>query len=154
VADPFNVSSVKDDPVARELDRLGVKLAPPSGRTAVAGQVTRQEEIEVEQRRGQAVRQALERVMANPRYQRLSDEQRTQALERMIDRARTRESAALRGELAQRRVGQTFDHPHMGRVRVMGVMKNGVVRVAPLLPDGSLGGRQPIVRAADLQPVE
>jgi hypothetical protein len=152
-ADPFNTSSVKDDPVARELDRLGVKLTPPSPRTAVAGGLTRAEETEVRQGRGQAVRDALERVMASPRYEQASDEHKTQALERMIDRARTRESAALRHELAQKRVGQTFDHPNLGRVRVMGVMKNGVVRVAPLLPDGSLGGRQPIVRGADLQPV-
>jgi hypothetical protein len=153
-ADPFNVSSVKDDPVARELDRLGVKLTPPSPRTAVTGGLTREEETEVQQRRGQAVREALERVISNPRYERLSDEQRVQALERMINRARTRESAALRHELAQQRVGQVFDHPHLGRVRVVGVMKNGVVRVARILSDGTVGGRQPIVRADDLRPVD
>jgi hypothetical protein len=154
--DPFNVSSVTDDPVARELDRLGVKLTLPSPTAAVPGGVTREQETEVRQRRGQAVRRGLERLMAAPRYQQLSDLQRADVAERLIDRARQRENRTIRlGAVAESVRGrEAFDHPQYGRVRIVGAMRNGTLRVARVLPDGTTGGRQFIARAADLAEVQ
>src|SRR6185369_13054202 len=66
--DVFNSATETADPVAQELDRLGVKLTLPSATVAAPGEVTREQETEAKQRRGRAVRAALEKLMANPRY--------------------------------------------------------------------------------------
>lgn len=99
--DPFNASTVKHDPVADELARLGVKLTLPS--RSVTGQtLTRQQEVDVQQRRGRAVRAALERLVAAPGYQRMSDTLKTEVLEKAIETARRRESQRIVRELRRR----------------------------------------------------
>ncbi|HUE86206.1 MAG TPA: hypothetical protein VMO26_09025 [Vicinamibacterales bacterium] len=102
-ADPFNVSGVQADPIAQELARLGLDVDVPSDRLAVPGgqALTREQETAVKQRRGQAVRTVLERVMQSVAYQRLGDEGKVAVLERAISRARTRTSERLRVELRQ-----------------------------------------------------
>ena len=64
-ADPFNVSSVVEGPVADELQRLGVEVTLPSATVAVPGELTRSQETAAKQRRGRA-RRALATVPASP----------------------------------------------------------------------------------------
>lgn len=151
VLDVFNSASVVEDPIAAELSRLGVKLSVPSASAAVPGGTSRPEETQLKQARGRAVRQVLERVINHPRYASLSDEEKTQAVERAIDRARDAASATVRRELAEKRVGTVYQHPQYGRVRLLGTMANGTIRVVRVLPDGSDGGRHFIVSASDLR---
>jgi hypothetical protein len=103
-ADPLNVSSAQSDPVAQELARLGIDLSLPTDRLELpAGKaLTRAQETDVKQRRGQSVRRVLERLMADPRYARLGDAGRINAVERLTSRIRSQTSAVLRGELAGR----------------------------------------------------
>jgi hypothetical protein len=102
-ADPFNVSSVVDDPIDRELQRLGVVVALPSREVRLpAGRtLTPEQETAAMQRRGQTVRRALERLMDDPRYARLDDDGRVRVIQRLLPRVRERTSAALRRDLAR-----------------------------------------------------
>jgi hypothetical protein len=153
--DPFNVSTETHDPVAAELDRLGVTLSVPSPRVAVPGGVSREQETDVRQRRGRAVRVAIERLMASPRYERMSDEQRAELLENLIARARQRESRTIRRDAVRESVAarETFEHARYGRVRIVGAMPNGALRVVRVLPDGATTGRQYRVRSDELRTV-
>jgi hypothetical protein len=103
-ADPFNVSNVQQDAVAQELVRLNLDIALPSDRLALPGgqALSRAQETDVKQRRGRAVRRVLERLMADPRYARLNDAGRINAIERLVARARTQTSRTLRRELEGR----------------------------------------------------
>ena len=152
--DVFNSATVNDDPVSQELARLGITLSLPSATTSIPGDATRPEETQVKRQRGQAVREALDRVISDPRYAGLDDERKTQVLEREIDRARSRASTTVRRKLTEARVGREYEHPRYGRVQLMGVMPNGAVRVSRILPDGTVTGRQFIARAGDLGQVE
>lgn len=101
--DPFNVSSVANDPVSRELDRLGVLVSLPSDRLALTGDraLTREQETAVMQRRGQTVRRALEQVMNDQRYNRLDDAGRTRVIKRLLPRVRAQASTGLRRDLSR-----------------------------------------------------
>ena len=98
-ADPFNVSSMVNDSVSRELDRLGVVVSLPSDRLAGDRPLTREQEIAVMQRRGQTVRRALEQVMNDQRYSRLDDAGRTRVIRRLLPRVRAQATTGLRREL-------------------------------------------------------
>jgi hypothetical protein len=149
--DVFNSATEVRDPVAQELDRLGVRVSLPSGSVAVPGGTTRAQETAAKQQRGRTVRAALERLMASPQYQALGDAPRVEVLERLIQRARSQASTAVRRELTEAQLGERFDHPRYGRVRVAGVNPNGTIRVERLAPDGTVVGRQQIiVKAGDL----
>lgn len=151
--DPFNVSSTVPDAVSDELARLGVSVSLPSDRINLPGgrALTRDESTTVQRRRGAAVRAAVERVIHSPVYQRLDDDARRDRLERAITQSRSRATAETRGALS---IGpEPYDHPQYGRVQIVGANPNGTMRVSRVLPDGSVGGRQFIARAGDLQTV-
>jgi hypothetical protein len=99
--DPFNISTIANDPVSRELDRLGVLVSLPSDRLALSGgrPLSREQETAVMQRRGQTVRRALEQVMNDRRYNRLDDAGRTRVIRRLLPRVRAQASVGLRREL-------------------------------------------------------
>ena len=99
--DPFNTSSATTDPVADELSRLGVSLSLPS-RSVAGQQVTRSQEIEIQQRRGRAVRESLERLIATAGYQRMSDKLKVEVVERAIEAARRRETQRIARDLRRR----------------------------------------------------
>lgn len=100
-ADPFNISPASGDPVAVELQRLGVDFNPPSARIELQSgrQVSRDEEQQVKQARGRAVRQQLGMLLANPSYMRLDDDRKRRAVLRAIDRARSVTTRRLKGAL-------------------------------------------------------
>lgn len=102
-ADPFNVSPVKANPVAVELERLGVDVSLPNARIAVeSGRVlSRDEEQQVKQARGRAVGQSLGMLVNNPAYARLNDDAKRRALLRLIERARSGATRQLRGQLRE-----------------------------------------------------
>jgi hypothetical protein len=103
-ADPLNVSSAQTDPVARELDRLRVRLAVPTGRIQVEGEnLSRTQSQELKVRQGEAIRAALERLVSGSGYARLSDEGKTDWLERTIRRTRTDVNERYRREVVRER---------------------------------------------------
>ncbi len=103
-ADPFNVSSVVQDPVGDELLRLGVSVGLPSN-VVQGATLTRDQRTEVQQRRGEAVRAALDRLVSSRAYTRMTtDEQRIDAIEEAIERARHFESLAIRRDLRRDRL--------------------------------------------------
>lgn len=106
-ADPFNVSSVVEDPIADELHRLGIRLGLPTDRLTLPGgrRLSRDEEFELQREKGTAVRAQLERVMQSGRYDELSDDDRRERLEAVIDRTRRRVSSQARRRIVQRRSG-------------------------------------------------
>jgi hypothetical protein len=81
--------------VAQELDRLGLDVGVPSDRIVLPNgqQPSRQQEQEVQQLRGRAVREALQELMARPGYERWPDSLRRTMVERAIDQARRRANA-------------------------------------------------------------
>jgi hypothetical protein len=100
-ADPFNVSGAVDDPVAREIDRLGVNLSLPSNRLELPDgrRLTGHQEQALQQARGRAVRAALERAMGQRSYQRGSDLMRRGMIDHAVSRARRQVSDQARREL-------------------------------------------------------
>jgi hypothetical protein len=100
--DPFNVSGAVNDPVASELSRLGIRLSLPTDNiTLPAGvQLSDEDALTLRRGKGQAVRNALERLVADPRYQRLPDLAQKAMLERAIRRARGEETQRTRGRVA------------------------------------------------------
>jgi hypothetical protein len=100
--DPMNVSSERDDPVARELDRLGVTPVTPRAVLTRRGEqleMTSQQETALQQMKGRAMRFALERLIASAGYQQLDDSQRTARLERAIRAANQRTSQSAPRQL-------------------------------------------------------
>jgi hypothetical protein len=69
------------------------RLELPAGRS-----LTREQETELKQRRGRAVRGALERLMSDPRYSRIDDAVRINAIDRLLSRVRSQMSQSLRRE--------------------------------------------------------
>jgi hypothetical protein len=104
-ADPFNVSPTVDDPVLRELGRLGIRMGMPGGN--VSGiELSNEQERALQRSKGQATHTLLQRVVASPAYQQLPDEQKAAVLEAAIDRARNQVQGGarkvLRGRIIQR----------------------------------------------------
>lgn len=103
-ADPFNVSSEQTDPVALEIDRLGVRLGVPVGRLEVEGEnLSRTQSQELKTLQGQAIRTALERLVTGSGYARGSDEQKKDWVDRAIRRARGDVNEAYRQRVARER---------------------------------------------------
>lgn len=102
-ADPLNVSTSKTDPIADELTRLGVTLGLPTDRLTLpqGRRLTREQERELQQQKGQSVRAALERAINSRRYDGLSDDQRRDLLENIIDRTRRQASQKMRGRVVR-----------------------------------------------------
>jgi hypothetical protein len=81
---PFQVSPTTNDPVASELQRLGVGLGPLSpalmaGRQQVP--LTREDRQAVQSLRGEARYEIVRRIVESPGYQQLDDEQRRRVIE-------------------------------------------------------------------------
>ncbi len=100
-ADPLNVSSVVRDPIATELQGLGITVGTPSA-TVPGSVLSRAQQTDVRQARGHAVRDAVERLIRSGGYQQMTDAQRVQALEDAITRARSGASRSIRRDLAGR----------------------------------------------------
>jgi hypothetical protein len=85
------------------LSRLGIRLALPTDNiTLPAGvQLSPEQALELRRGKGQAVREALNRLVSDPRYQRLPDDAQRTMLKRAIDRARDTKSRQTRGRVAQ-----------------------------------------------------
>jgi hypothetical protein len=174
-ADPFNVSSTVDDPVAKEIDRLvpiaesfgltGWPLGLPSDRyTSEGAPLSRTEETELKSLRGSAAWDAVTREINRPRYRRMPDEKKARTLDKLIDRARQRVSTDFRRDVTRRRRGdsdveastgepvseQVYRHPRFGRVQVVAAGPNDSVRVRRADFGGS---RQYVVRSEDLMPI-
>ena len=98
MADPFNVSPLKDDPVLAELGRLGVRVGFPNDRLTGL-ELSRDQRRQVQIVKGQAGYTVLERLIASTRYQRLSDERKAEAIEKALDRTRGAANKALKGRL-------------------------------------------------------
>jgi hypothetical protein len=100
-ADPFNVSPAVSQPVAKELERLGVDVSLPNARIELeSGRVlSRDEEQRVKQTRGRAVMQGLQMLLGNPAYTRLDDDSKRRAVLRVIERSRGGATRQLRTEL-------------------------------------------------------
>jgi hypothetical protein len=107
--DPWNVVSgvpVVNDPIDRELSRLGITLASPSGRLEVRlpqGQrktLTGQHNQRVlEEARGKIDRAALMHVVSSPQYQRLPDYDKERILRRVMSRGGQQVSGLARRAL-------------------------------------------------------
>jgi hypothetical protein len=99
--DPFNTSTEQHDPIADELSRLGLTPSVPTGRIMLPGRrsLTPEQQRDVAQRQGQAVRVALEREMMRPGYPRMPDVVRTRVLEHAINAAHEQVNAQARREL-------------------------------------------------------
>lgn len=166
-ADPFNTSTVKDDPVAKELGRLGVRMSLPSARVAAGVKLTREQETDIRQRRGRARQSALAEVVRSADYQQLADDEKRHVLESVLRRSAARESRAINQELKAQQdstpaprqparaavtstneSGPTFTHPRLGKVRVVAEMANGVVRVVRV----GGAGRQFFASRRELRP--
>lgn len=100
-ADPLNVSPATANPIAEELRRLGVDLTLPNARIAPeSGRVlARDEEQQVKQTRGRAVRASLEALFSDPGYATLDDDTRRRLVLNMIRQGRTQATRRLREEL-------------------------------------------------------
>jgi hypothetical protein len=100
-ADPFNISAATSQPVAKELERLGVDVSLPNARIELqSGRLlTREEEQQVRQARGRAVAENLGRLLASPGYQRADDDAKRRAVLRVIERSRGAATRQLRAEL-------------------------------------------------------
>jgi hypothetical protein len=85
-AEPFNVSNVRNDFVARELNRLGLDISLPDADPAGVN-LTRAPRQALQQARGRAARQAIERVMRG-RPMRVRQLRRKGLLQHAIERAR------------------------------------------------------------------
>lgn len=97
-ADPFNVSMESDDSVLAELGRLGVNMGYPSDK--IEGlQLSRDQERQVHTVKGTVTYRRLEALINSARYQRLSDEQKAEALDDTTKAARTSGAKAMRLKL-------------------------------------------------------
>ncbi|HVL66763.1 MAG TPA: M15 family metallopeptidase [Vicinamibacterales bacterium] len=96
VVDPFNVSKVSDDPVFAEVGR--VRMGRPSSKVAGA-ELSRAEERELQKLKGTATYAVLQRAIASPGYQRLSDADKAEVLDRLIDETRRQVQEGVRGQL-------------------------------------------------------
>lgn len=97
--DPFNASTEVSDPLATELDRLGVKISLPVARLALPAGVaplTRQEETQLEQSKGRVLRQRLEQFIASPGYAKLSDAVKASRIEALRDAANRAANTVMR----------------------------------------------------------
>ena len=105
VADPFNTSSVKRDPVADELMRLGVNVSlPDPDMTLPKGvKLTDAQKLDLQRRKGRAVRVTLEGLMQSRRWAQLDDDTRRDVVDREIDKARRDVSQRFRKELTKGR---------------------------------------------------
>ncbi|HZI84688.1 MAG TPA: hypothetical protein VFF44_12300, partial [Casimicrobiaceae bacterium] len=95
--DPFNTQRATPTPLLDELNRLGVQVGRPSRTIHVGRQsvplTDEQYDAYVEQT-GQMTKRALEALMNDPGYAGASDEQRADAMRRVIDQVR----AAVRNQ--------------------------------------------------------
>lgn len=97
-ADPFNVSSVSDDPVLAELGRLKVSMGFASDK--VGGlTLTREQERGLLKDKGAAVRRNLEAAMSTLAYQQLSDLEKANVLSQVIENSRSATGRAYRDAL-------------------------------------------------------
>jgi hypothetical protein len=90
IADPFNTSAVKRDPMAEELDRLGVDVTGLSAKMKLPGnrELSEDESRRVMQEQGRRMRAAIESVMGQQNYSRYPDKLRQSLIKRAIEKAR------------------------------------------------------------------
>jgi hypothetical protein len=96
--DVFNVSRESDDRVLAELGRLGVRMGFP-GEQVGRLELSRGQGRQVQQVKGGATYTVLQRLIHSTAYQRLTDAQKAEALEKAIDKTRGAAAKALRGRL-------------------------------------------------------
>lgn len=99
VVDPFNVSTISDDPVLAEVGR--VRMGRASGKVSGA-ELSRDEEREIQKLKGTATYEVLARAVASDGYQALDDMDKAAVLERLIDQTRAQVQKGLRGRFRLR----------------------------------------------------
>ncbi len=104
-ADPFNTAQVVDDPIAQELDRLGVEVPQlTADRMELPGglKFTPEQALAARQMQGRAMRQALEAVMSKANYRAMPDRMKEIVIRRSIEVARDRMATELRAQMVSR----------------------------------------------------
>ena len=87
------IEPVRHDPVARELSRLGLRLALPSDDLRIDGtpaELAAGDRLSLKQSRGRAAREALATVIQRPGYARLDDDGKLAVLQSALRAARAR----------------------------------------------------------------
>ena len=104
-ADPFDVSTVSNDPVLAELGRLNVRMGMPAGKMGGV-ELDRAQQLQLQKLKGSAAHELLSKVVSSPKYARLSDERKAELLEAAIDRARGAVQKGARKQLRGRLIQQ------------------------------------------------
>ena len=100
ILSPAYVSTMKDDPVAEELLRLGVSMSKPSRRIFKV-KLTPEEYDVYQEEAGRLIESALQSVLSMPKYSSMPDEYRRILLERVILKARQRARFAVVRKMPQ-----------------------------------------------------
>ncbi len=90
---PFPRIAIPDDPATREIVRLKMRIGRPSRQITIRGEqreMTRQEYEQYVTESGERAQQRINRLVADPNYQRLTDEQRERFIKRIFDKERDR----------------------------------------------------------------
>jgi hypothetical protein len=119
VFDPLGVRAANDDPVAKELESIGVPIpgvswtVPDASRKKGKRNATEQEKRDTKVDRGPIVRASLSALFADERYHTLPVEEKQDAVERVLSAISTTENERQRARLGQPLKGksQAFESP-------------------------------------------